>query len=242
MAFVRLPLVIAGSLIAIFSYRLAGEPAGNPAGLAAGLAWSTVTLTAVNLICLLLLRWRCRVEGISLRQIMGFRRQGWTTDLGIGLLWSIVLGALLMIGITGVVLALHPAQGFAAFEHCFTGDADFSFDLPVWLAVVSATVFPVLNAPMEELQYRGYSQPGLIAASKSPRIGIVVTAIGFGLQHVVFSLTVTAAVAYVVGFFLWGLGAGVIARRQQRLAPLIIAHFFSNLFFGIIPLIFVLQS
>ena len=107
---------------------------------------------------------------------------------------------------------------------------------------MSATVFPVLNAPMEELQYRGYSQSGLIAAWQRPWAGIVVTAIGFGLQHIVFSLTATAALAYAVGFFLWGLGAGVIARRQQRLAPLIIAHFLSNLSFGIVPLIFVLQA
>ena len=189
MAFVRIPLVILGSLIVILSYRLAGEPVG----IEAGLVWSPLTLTVVNVVCLLLLRWRCRVEGISLRQIMDFRRQRWVADLGLGLLWSMVLGALMMIGVGGVVLALHPAEGFEAFEHCFIGDAEFSIELPIWLAVVSATAFPLLNAPMEELQYRGYSQPGLIAACNRPRTGIVVVAIGFGLQHVVFSLTATAA-------------------------------------------------
>ena len=107
MAFVRLPLVIVGSLIAILSYRLAGESAG----LAAGLGWSTLTLTVVNVICLLLLRWRCRVEGISLRQMMGFRRQSLKIDLGHGLLMSLVLGALMMLGVTGVVLPSTPQRG-----------------------------------------------------------------------------------------------------------------------------------
>lgn len=38
----------------------------------------------------------------------------------------------------------------------------------------------------------------------------------------------------------WGVGAGIIFHRQQRLAPLIVAHCISNLSFGIVPLFFFL--
>ena len=70
-------------------------------------------------------------------------------------------------------------------------------------------------------------------------MGVLVTAAGFGLQHLVFAVTPAAALAYVAGFFLWGLGASMIAHRQGRLVQLIVAHFISNLSFGVIPLFFI---
>jgi membrane protease YdiL (CAAX protease family) len=95
---------------------------------------------------------------------------------------------------------------------------------------------------VEELHYRGYTQPRLVTALHSLPSGIVLTAIGFGLQHVVFAVTLSSALAYAAGFFLWGLGAGFIFQRQRRLVPLIIAHFISNLSFGVIPLLMITQG
>jgi membrane protease YdiL (CAAX protease family) len=132
---------------------------------------------------------------------------------------------------------LYGARGFADLERVFVGNADFSFALPSWLAVISAVAFPLLNPLVEELHYRGYTQTRLVHALHSLPAGIVLTAVGFGLQHVVFAVTLPSALAYAAGFFLWGLGAGFIYQRQGRLVPLIIAHFISNLSFGVIPLI-----
>jgi len=236
MAFIRLPLVLAGSAIAILAYTQAGQPVGP----AAGLAWSTLTLTVINLLCLGLLAWRARVEGFNLWQPVGFSAQRLLRDLGWGLLWSFLLGALLLAGIFAVMLAIYGGSAFESFEEMFVGEADFSIELPAWLALVSAVAFPLLNPLVEELQYRGYAQPRLIAASGSTWAGILITSAGFGLQHMSFAVTLQAVLAYAVGFFLWGLGAGFIAHRHGRLVPLIFAHFISNLSFGVIPLIFVL--
>lgn len=238
MAFIRLPLGLLGSAIAILAYQWSG----NPVGIAAGLGWSTLTLTVVNLLCLWLLDWRLRSEGRSLKAVIGFRARSLGRDLLWGLLWSLLLGGLLLAGIFAVMLALYGSRAFASFETVFVGGANFNFTLPAWLAWVSALAFPLLNPLVEEVQYRGYAQPGLIAASGSAWAGILVQALGFGLQHVVFAVTAAGALAYAVGFFLWGLGAGVIARRQGRLAPLIVAHFISNLSFGVIPLILISQG
>lgn len=235
MAFIRLPLVLAGSGIAILSYQLAG----NPVGAAAGLGWSTFTLTVVNLICFGLLVWRSRVEGFEMKKALGLHWRSLARDLAWGLLLSLLLGGLLLSGVFGTILILRGPAGFADLENVFTGGADFSFSLPVWLAVISAVAFPLLNPPVEELQYRGYAQPGLIRASGSAAVGVLLTALGFGLQHLVFAVTPTSALAYVAGFFLWGLGAGWVAQRQGSLAPLVIAHFISNLSFGIVPLLIV---
>jgi membrane protease YdiL (CAAX protease family) len=235
MAYIRLPLVLVGSAIAILAYQLAG----TPAGIAAGWGWSTLTLTLVNLICLWLLISRSRVEDFNFKGAIGFHRKYLLKDIAWGMLWSLLLGGLLLAGVFSVIFLLYGSSAFANMESVFVGGADLSFSLPDWLALVSAVAFPLINPFVEELQYRGYAQPRLIAASGSTSTGILLTALGFGLQHIVFALTVTSALAFAVGFFLWGLGAGLIAHRQKRLVPLMVAHFISNFSFGIIPLIII---
>ncbi len=239
MAYIRLPMILVGNGIVIFAYRQSGVPVG----VEAAVGWTTLTLTGVNLICLVLLVWRCRVEGLSLVELAGFGRETIWRDIIVGFGLSFLLGGALVFGVSITILALHPTGGLAAFETAFVGETDFtSIQLPMWLAIFSAVVFPTLNAPVEELQYRGYSQTRLIAAWGNSRKGIIVTALGFGVQHAAFAMTLTASFAYVVGFIFWGLGAGIVAQREGRLAALIIGHFISNISFGIVPLIIVLNS
>jgi membrane protease YdiL (CAAX protease family) len=241
MAFIRLPLILMGNGAAVLAFRLAG----TPVGIAAGATWSTLSVTLTNILCLGLLLWRARVEGLQLGKIIGFQRRRFLRDLAGGVLWSIALFASMMGGLFATVFAVQRIAGLT-FEQVFVGDAQVSFEPPQWLTVImviiSGVVFPILNAPVEELQYRGYAQPRLIAASGSVWLGICITAIGFGLQHMAFALTLPLALGYFVGFFTWGLGAGVIVHRQQRLAPLVIAHLISNLSFGFFPLLFILRG
>lgn len=141
MAFIRLPLILSGSAIAILAYQFAGIPAG----LAAGLGWSTLTLTIVNLLDLELLVWRSKVEDFDLKQMIGFHRHLLVRDLVTGIAWSVLLGGLLLSGVFAVIFLLHGTNGFANLESVFIGNANFSFPLPVWMAVVSAVAFPLLN-------------------------------------------------------------------------------------------------
>jgi membrane protease YdiL (CAAX protease family) len=237
MAFIRLPLALAGSAIVILAYRLAGTPAGA----AAGLGWSSLTLTIINLLCLALLLWRSKVEDWDIRETIGFRRRSLIRDILLGIGISLLLFGLLLLGVFGTLLLLHGRAAFTDLFAIFNGDADFAFSLPSWLALVSGIAFPLLNPIVEELQFRGYAQPRLAAAWRSAPAGIVVTALGFGLQHIVFTLTISGAIAYAAGFFLWGLGAGWFFHRQGRLVPLMVAHFISNLG-GLVPLILMAQG
>lgn len=237
MAFIRLPLALLGSAVVIALY----SASGSRVGAAAGLAWAPLTLTVVNIGCYALLRWRAHQEGFRLRDLVG-SGSSLARDLALGLVLSVALGGLLVGGVVLAGVLLYGGDVFMRFGDVFVGDADFSFDLPWWLAVVSAVVFPLVNAPVEELQYRGYAQPRLVAAAGSVWIGIVVTAVGFGLQHVVFAVTLPAAFIYASGFLLWGIGAGLVAQRQQRLTSLIVAHFVSNASFGVIPLVLILTA
>jgi membrane protease YdiL (CAAX protease family) len=239
MSFIRLPLIIAGNAAVVFAFLMAGQPVG----MTAGAAFSTLSVTIVNLLCLGLLRRRAWVEGFALRDMIGFQRERWLHDLGVGVLLSIGLSALLMAGVIGVVFVTQKVTGLS-FEVIYLGEVDFSFEmertLTIIYALIAAVVFPVLNAPVEEVVYRGYAQSRLIDASGSIRLGIVIPAIGFGLQHIAFAYTLVAMPAFAVGFLLWGIGAGIVAHRQRRLAPIIVTHFISNLSFGIVPLVFML--
>lgn len=238
MAFMRWPLLLLAGAVVISLYRWSGVEVG----LYAGAIWATLTVSLVNLLCLALLLWRGQVEHFRLRDLMGFRRDRLWRDLGAGMAISLLLFAFMLGGVLAAFFLMQVVSGPLPFEQVYLGAADFSLALPWWLAVVSAVVFPVLNAPVEELQYRGYAQPRLIARSGSVWLGIGVTAVAFGLQHTAFAFTLAAMPLFVAGFFVWGLGAGWIAYRQQRLAPLIIAHFISNFSFGVVPLIYVLQG
>lgn len=238
MAFIRWPLVLLGSGVAILAYRVRGVEVG----IEAGAAWATLTITAVNLLCWGLLLWRARVESVRLSAMIGFQRRRFLADLGWGFLWSVLLFTLMVAGIFAAFFLVQWIGGPASYEQIFVGDANLSFSLPQWLAVISAVAFPLLNAPIEELQYRGYAQPRLIACSGSVWRGILITAAGFGLQHMAFAFTLSAMPIFVIGFFLWGVGAGLIAHRQQRLLPLIVAHFISNLSAGVVPLLIAFQG
>lgn len=240
LSFIRLPLILVGNAAVVLAFRMTGQAVE----LAAGALFSTLSVTIVNLICLGLLRWRAQVEGFSLGDMIGFARGRWLRDLGSGLLLSMALFALLMIGVFAGVFTVQGLTG-QSFEAIYLGDVDFSqIEMPFWFtviyAIIAAAIFPILNAPVEELVYRGYAQSRLTAASGRAWLGIGIPAIGFGLQHIAFAFTLTAMPALAIGFLLWGIGAGVVANRQQRLAPIIVAHFVSNLSFGVVPLVFML--
>jgi len=241
MSFIRLPMILLGNVAIVLAFRAAGQSMG----FAAGAAFSTLSVTIVNVVCLGLLRWRAQVEGFQLKDMLGFQRGRLLRDLGAGMLWSMGLFVLLMAGVLVVVFAVQGTTGLS-FEAIYLGDVDFSFEMgqlfTVLYTFIAAIVFPLLNAPVEELVYRGYAQKGVTAVSGSARLGIIIPAIGFGLQHIAFAYTLASMAAFAVGFLLWGIGAGIIAHRQQRLVPIIIAHFISNLSFGIIPLFFMLRG
>jgi membrane protease YdiL (CAAX protease family) len=241
MAFIRLPLILLVSGAIILAFRLAGQPAG----LGTVAVFCTLSVTLANIVCLGLHLWRSRVEGFELRPIVGFQRRRLLRNLAIGVLWSMVLFALPWVGAFAVLTAIQRISGLP-FEQVFMGDTDFSFEPGPWLTVIYAAIaalaFSILNPLVEELQYRGCAQSRLIAASGTAWLGILIPALGFGLQHIAFAYTVSSAPAYAVSFLLWGVGAGIIAHRQKRLMPITIAHFISNLPFGLIPLFFIVSG
>src|SRR5690606_26459164 len=116
---------------------------------------------------------------------------------------------------------------FAAMETAFVNPETTVLVAQPWGAVIGLVAFVTfapLNAPVEELAFRGIAQRGLGGVA-----GIVVPSIAFGLQHAWFTASGAAAVAMFAAFTVWGLGSALIVRWQRRLLPILIAHVLVNL-------------
>ena len=127
---------------------------------------------------------------------------------GFVLLWApLLLGYLALLRATGIAIAPQPALPYLA-------DADFARP-GFWCVVVGTCV----AAPLaEEVVFRGYLQPALLA-SMSPRAAIAITAAAFGLVH---TLPYALPVALLGAFFGW------LAWRCGSLWPAVLAHMLHN--------------
>lgn len=224
--YLRVGLVAIAAGLTAVGFGIAGEPGG-----AASVSLvAALYLLPVNVICLLLVRSLVHREGRTLRELIGFDRARLGRDIAWGLLWIVVLYLPFAGAIIGTMAALFGGEAFDSFERVFAPDAAAlpSFGTPVLIVIAAVTVltFAPLNAPTEELVFRGYSQGGLW---HRPVLSVLLPSIAFGLQHVVFAPTVPGMVVFAVAFFVWGLGSALIYRVQRRLMPLIIAHFIVNL-------------
>jgi membrane protease YdiL (CAAX protease family) len=245
MAFIRLPLIVVGVVVAFVIYLVGG--ADRP--FLDALLTATLVSVAVNLVSLALLRRLTLREGVALGDLIGFDRGRLVPDVGWGLALLIVLNVpFVAIILLGAVLLGGMPDGVdfgTAMSGVFAGplaDGSIVPGVPAWVAIVAAILFPLLNPIVEEMHYRGYVQPRLEALSGSGRFAIVVMATGFGLQHITYALSITGSVVYAAAFLVWGIGAGIVYARMRRLTSLIVVHFVINASTAVVPLVFLLAG
>lgn len=196
---------------------------------------AAVAMLPVNLVCLLLVARILRREGRSIRELLGFDPRRILTDLLWGLLWVAVMYLPFAGTIVLVVWLQHGEEVFTAMETVFFNPASVPTFGPVaWtiLGIIAVVTFAPLNAPAEELVYRGYAQ-GSLATRWPTAVAIIVPAFIFALQHIWYAPTPEAVIAFVCAFFVWGIGSGLIYRGQRRLMPLVFAHGLVNLGFSL---------
>lgn len=224
----RLGLVFAMSLLTWGSLRATtGHEAFPP-----GAMWATLGLLPVNIVCLMLVTRRYLQLGLSLWQAMGIQRGRIAKDLGWGLIWLIVLNVPFALAVSGTVWLMYGVHAPEAFATIFTPVQETMTWSPVVLlvvAIIAVIPFILINAPVEELVFRGYSLQ--VLQHVLGRSGaIAATSLAFGLQHVLFAPTVPGMIVYFVAFTVWGGIAALIVTKQGRLFPVIIAHWIVNCF------------
>ncbi len=194
---------------------------------------AVVAMIAVNLICLWQVSRLLHRQGRTIREVLGFAPRRIGRDLLWGLLWVIVL----YLPFTGAIMLVtwlqHGSELFEQMETVFFDPASIpTLNPTAWavIGIVGALTFAPLNAPVEELVYRGFAQGTL--ARRWPRVlAVIVPSLVFAVQHIWYAPTPDAVAAFMAAFFVWGAGSGLIYLRQRRLMPLVFAHGLVNLFF-----------
>lgn len=207
---------------------------------------SVIYFTVVNLICYVLLYRILKKEGRSIKNLLDFHPNRIGKDILYGLFWLFILYIPFVIAVIGTMFIMYGTEFIHHFQTVFAGNVEnYSFTRPrwlIWFAACISLIFPFLNAPIEELMYRGYAQRKFIIKYKRVWISIIIPSIGFALQHVMLAASIQGAIVYAVAFFVWGLGSGFIYLKQKRLFPLIICHFIVNIAFSILPIIFLITG
>lgn len=192
--------------------------------------WATLGLLPVNVLCLFMVRTFYRDEGVSLSAALGIQKGRIGRDILWGLLWLLVLNIPFAAVVAGTVFALYGSDAPSAFATIFF-DPESSVPMaPALLLVISLVAvvpFMLINAPTEELVFRGYGLDG-IGSRWGGAAAVLATSLVFGAQHVLFAATVPGMLVYFIAFTLWGLGAAIIVRKQGRLMPVAIAHWIVN--------------
>lgn len=205
---------------------------------------STIYFTVVNIICFFLLHRILIKEGRSIKELIDYRSERLGKDILFGFLWLFILYIPFIVAVMGTMFMMFGTDFINQFEIVFAGDVENNtFSRPDWLlwaAACTSLIFPFLNAPIEELMYRGYAQPLFIKKYKKVWIGVVIPSVGFALQHMMLAPSIQGALVYVVAFFVWGIGSAIIYLKQKRLFPLIICHFIVNIAFSVFPIIFLI--
>lgn len=238
MIFVRLPLILVGYLAFFGFFVLAGS--GSPWSRTLGYANFFVSITA-DAVCLVLLAWLLRREGKRLRDLIEFRRGSLVRDVFIGVGLFVLLGVAFFAASTLGALFVY---GPAAFDPNTAQGQTFSYDPPLWVLWWATLVLPLSVAFAEEMTYRAYALPRLVALTGKPWIGIVIMSLGFGLQHAVLPLIDwRTSLSRVLAMFLVGIVFGVLYLKLKRLVPLIVGHWALDfLFLGLFPLLTVLAT
>src|SRR6185312_4521469 len=178
--FMRSPLLAAGFAIAAWVYHAAGD--AHPALLAQAFTRYDTPLLA-DMVCLGLLIWRLRREGLTLKDLVRPTRRRLVRDL--------LLGVLILAPVAGVVGVFNVLYAVFSPSTALQGVGGAAILNPLgapWHVVITLLIIPITSGATEELVYRGYALPRLEMLTGRRWLAIVIMAAGFGLQHVPFSL------------------------------------------------------
>jgi membrane protease YdiL (CAAX protease family) len=89
----------------------------------------------------------------------------------------------------------------------------------------AALVLPFSAGLVEELTYRGYALPRLIALTRSRWLGVALMSLGFATQHIAYALgDPQAMAARFLGILFIAPVFALLYLWLKRLLPLIVAH------------------
>jgi uncharacterized protein len=223
-------MLVARSILAIACQALvsaiffSGQPdAWDQAG-----RWWTVYGTVIDLVCIGLLIWLTRQEGIRLLDLGAYFRERWGRDILIGLgLFVVIFPTLLFAPLTLLTSALGIEPPMDV--------------LPLAGALYSILVWPIIWAYAEDNTYLGYALPRITALTGRTWVAVAVVTLFATLQHVFLPLRLEwrYLLSRFLSFVPFIIVYCLIYLRQRRLLPIHILHWAANM---IGPLLALLMS
>lgn len=216
MVFARLVLAVLAQALVAGLFMLQGHP--TPWQAAA--PWWIVYGTLIDIGCLVLLAWLTRREGIRLFDLISFQRQRLGRDLLLGVGFIVLFTILAMSG--GIIIG--------PLIYGATPAPAIMVPLPLWGALYSLLVWPIIWAIAEEMTYQGYSLPRLEVLSGRAWLAVIIVGFGWALQHSALPLMADWrwAVYRFGSSLLIGIVLPILYLRIRRLLPFIIAHWAAN--------------
>ena len=178
-------------------------------------AWWPIAVILTNLICLILLIRFYRQEGLAYWDIFKVQRQHLKSDS------VFLLGFLLIAGPIGYLPNLFSARWLF-------GDPQVALDflvrpLPVWAALTSFALFPLLQGLVEIPTYMLYTQPRLEAQGLRPALAIGLVSLFLSAQHMFapFIPDSRFIIYRLVMFLPFAVLVALVMRARPRLMPYI---------------------
>lgn len=220
-------------LFAVFHLAIAGvfalQGSANP--MDDTIAWWTVVATLTNVVCIAMLLWLTRLEGIRMRDLLSPSRSSIRRDVFISL-------ALLLVA-APVMLIPNILAGNWLFGDVQLTSAIMFRPLPRWVALVTLVAFPLTIAFAELPTYFGYVRPRLEALTSRPWLALALPVLFLAAQHCLLPMVLDGR--YMLWRFLmflpFALLVGAALRWRPSLFPyMVVIHALLDLQVGVMVL------
>jgi hypothetical protein len=195
--------------------------AGNPNPIEAAGHWFTVYGTLIDMGCLVLIMSLIKNENRTLVDLVNIRDQS-VSKTALTSIGYIIL--FLPMSVAGMSLSSLLLFGTPVPQQTMGG-------LPMWGAVYSITIWPIIWALSEQITYQGYALPRIISIVGEKWIGIAIVTFGWAFQHAALPLSLDwrYTIMRVISFIPVAIVMTILYIRSRRLLPFIIAHWVMDL-------------
>ena len=178
--------------------------------------WFTIYGSLIDLGCLFLIATLIRKEGKTLLDLVHMDKKHIVKGVLIGLVYTLLFMPISVIGLSLSHLLVYGTPN----------PPQLMGGVPLWGAIYSVTVFPVLWGFSEQITYQGYSLPRLENYFGNKWLAIALVSFGWMFQHTALPLMLDwkYVIYRMVSFFPLTIVMPLIFLRTKRLLPFIIAH------------------
>lgn len=217
LVFTRFILALVLQLFVAVPYFFAGNV--NPIE-AAG-HWFTVYGTLIDIGCLLLIAILIKRENLRLIDLVNIKSQAILKTLLISIGYILLF---LPMSVAGMSISSFFLFGSPVPQQTMGG-------IPLWGAIYSVTIWPILWAFTEQITYQGYALPRIARYVENKWIAIAIVSFGWAFQHAALPLNLdwNYITMRVVSFIPVAIVMTLMYIRSRRLLPFIISHWVMDL-------------